>query len=46
MDVVVETLIIEEDRPAHIAKHTVTIDEVVEIVSGDYVYIKRREEND
>ena len=25
----IDTLIIEEDRPAHIAKHFVTIDEVI-----------------
>ncbi len=39
-DVIVETLVIEEDRKEHIAKHKVTIDEVIEIVSGDYVYIQ------
>lgn len=39
-DVVVETLVIEEDREEHIAKHKVTIDEVIEIVSGDYVFIQ------
>jgi len=36
MDIVVDELIIEEDRPVHIAKHSVTIDEVYEIVFGDY----------
>lgn len=39
-NIVIETLIIEEDREEHIAKHAVTIEEVLEIVSGDYVYIK------
>lgn len=39
-DVIIETLIIEEDREEHIAKHAVVIDEVLEVVSGDYVYIQ------
>ncbi len=39
MDIVVDELVIEEDRPDHIAKHKVTIGEVLEIVKGDYVYI-------
>ena len=30
-DVIVDTLIIEEDRPAHIAKHNIIIDEVLEV---------------
>jgi uncharacterized DUF497 family protein len=42
-DVIVDTLIIEEDRPAHIAKHFVTIDEVIEVLTGDYAYIAGRE---
>jgi hypothetical protein len=37
-EVIVETLIIEEDRPAHIAKHNIIIDEVLEVLTGDYVY--------
>lgn len=40
IDINVDTLIIEEDRPEHIAKHGVTIKEVLEIVSQDYVYIE------
>jgi len=39
-DLIVKTLVIEVDREDHIAKHEVKIDEVIEIVSGDYVYIK------
>lgn len=39
-DVIVETLVIEVGREEHIAKHDITIDEVIEIVSGDYVYIQ------
>ena len=39
MDFVIEELIIEEDRPEHIARHKVTIEEVLEIINGDYVYI-------
>jgi uncharacterized DUF497 family protein len=42
-EVIVDTLIIEEDRPAHIAKHHIIIDEVVEVLTGDYVYIAGRE---
>lgn len=36
MDIVIDELIIEEDRPEHIAKHDVTVDEVFEIIYGDY----------
>ena len=39
----IETLIIEDDRPGHIAKHFVTIDEVVEVLTGDFAYIAGRE---
>lgn len=42
-DFIIDTLIIEEDRPAHIAKHNITIGEVVEVLTGDYVYIAGRE---
>jgi uncharacterized DUF497 family protein len=42
-DVIVDTLIIEEDRPAHIAKHNISIDEVLEVLTGDYVFIAGRE---
>ena len=40
VDIVIDTLIIEEDRPEHIAKHKVTIEEVIEIATQDYVYIE------
>lgn len=39
-DLEIGKLIIEVDREEHIAKHNVTINEVLEIISGDYVYIK------
>jgi uncharacterized DUF497 family protein len=42
-DLLVDTLIIEEDRPAHIAKHHITLDEVVVVLTGDYAYIAGRE---
>src|ERR671916_562907 len=42
-EVIVETLIIEDDRPSHIAKHNIIIDEVLEVLTGDYVYIAGRE---
>src|SRR6266542_2555593 len=40
MDIVIDELIIEEDRPEHIAKHEVTVDEVQEVIEGDYVFIQ------
>ncbi len=39
MDIIIDKLIIEEDRSRHIFKHKVTIEEVLEIVNADYVYI-------
>ena len=39
MDIIIDDLIIEEDRSEHIAKHKVEIKDVIEIVSGDYVFI-------
>lgn len=44
MDLVIKVLIVDEHRVAHIARHHVTVEEVREIVSGDYVYIKARED--
>jgi uncharacterized DUF497 family protein len=41
-DFVIERLVIEEDRPAHIARHHVTVDEVTAVVSGDYVAVRGR----
>jgi hypothetical protein len=41
-DIIIDKLIYEDDRPAHIERHGVTIDEVVEVLLGDYVYIKER----
>lgn len=40
MDVVVETLIVDEHRVEHISRHNVTTDEVREVVTGDYVFIQ------
>ena len=40
MDIVIDELIIEEDRSEHIAKHNVTVDEVLEVVFGDYATAK------
>jgi uncharacterized DUF497 family protein len=42
-EVIVNTLIIEEYRPEHIARHNIIIDEVLEVLTGDYVYIAGRE---
>lgn len=44
MDLNLGHLIIEKDRPAHIAKHGVTVKEVYEIIFADYVFIKGRED--
>jgi uncharacterized DUF497 family protein len=41
-DFVIERLVIEKDRPAHIARHHVTVDEVVAILAGDYVAVQGR----
>lgn len=38
----IERLIVEKDRPFHILKHGVTIKEVSEVISGDYLYIQAK----
>lgn len=40
MDIVVEELIINKDRPEHIAKHDVEEAEVRDVVEGNYTYIQ------
>ncbi|MBI2326926.1 BrnT family toxin [Candidatus Curtissbacteria bacterium] len=40
IDINVDTLIVEEDRLGHIAKHGVTLKEILEIISQDYIYIE------
>lgn len=40
MDIVVEELIINKDRPEHIAKHDIKKSEVKEIIDGNYTYIQ------
>ena len=42
-DLIVDTLVVEEDRPAHIAKHNVSIAEIVEVLTGDYIFFPGRE---
>lgn len=44
MDIIIEELIIEEDRESHIAKHDVTIKEVMEVIDRDYVFIQGKHE--
>lgn len=44
MDVIVDELIIEEDRPEHIARHNVIVEEVNEVISAKHVFIKGRED--
>lgn len=41
-DLKIDDLIIEDDRPAHIARHSVTVKEVKEIINGDYVFIQAK----
>lgn len=43
IDLIVETLIIEDDRPEHIARHNITIDEVLEILTSNYTYISGKD---
>lgn len=40
MYIVVEELIINKDRPEHIAKHDVKESEVKEVIEGNYTYIQ------
>ena len=40
MELVIEALVVDEHRITHIARHQVTIEEVQEIVAGDYAYIQ------
>jgi uncharacterized DUF497 family protein len=42
-DFTIDILVIEEDREAHITKHAITIDEVLEVLTSDYLYIAGRE---
>lgn len=44
MDLIVDALVLDEDRLKHIARHQVTIEEVLEIVSGDYVFVQGHHE--
>lgn len=44
IDLEIKELIIEEDRSEHIAKHGVKIEEVLEIISGDFVFIQGKYE--
>jgi uncharacterized DUF497 family protein len=39
----IERLVIEEDRPAHIARHRVTIDAVIAVLIGDFVAVPGRD---
>ena len=44
MGLVIDTLVVDQHRIEHIARHEVTLDEVMEIVSGDYAYIQGHHE--
>ena len=40
MDIVIDELIVEEDREKHIAKHDVSLKEVKELIEDEYVFIE------
>ena len=40
MDIIIDELIIDVDRTKHIAKHNVKIEEVLEVINRDYVFIE------
>lgn len=40
MDLKIKLLVVEEDRPEYIARHGVTIKEVLEVVDKDYAFCK------
>lgn len=42
MDIIVEELVVENDREAHISKHKITLKEVQEIIENEYVFIEGR----
>lgn len=44
IDFVIESLVVDEHRINHIARHEISIKEVLEVVLGNYVYIKGRED--
>lgn len=44
MDIVIDELIIEEDRPEHIKKHGVSIKEVFEVLEEDYLVLEGKSE--
>jgi uncharacterized DUF497 family protein len=37
-NIIIRELIVEEDRPAHIARHSITLSEVLEVLDGDFVF--------
>src|SRR3954447_21020084 len=39
----IERLVIEDDRPGHIARHDVTLDSVIAVLIGDYVAVPGKE---
>lgn len=40
MDVVIDEFIIEKDRPEHISKHGISIEEVLEVITSDYLILE------
>lgn len=44
MDIIIEELLIEDDRESHIAKHDVSIKEVLGVIERDYVFIQGKHE--
>jgi uncharacterized DUF497 family protein len=41
-DLRIDELVIEKDRPGHILKHEVTIEEVLQVVNGSYIFIEAK----
>jgi uncharacterized DUF497 family protein len=39
----IERLVIEDDRPGHIARHDVTVDAVIAVLIGDFVAVPGKE---
>ena len=40
MDVIIEELVVDEDRQEHIKKHKVSIKEVLEVIAEDYLVLE------
>ncbi len=41
-DLVVDILVVEADREEHIARHNITLDEVIDVLTSSYVFVQRK----